>query len=67
MTVADFYKVAGISEKIMIRKIISGNGYSYFRLLYDGSVEELPLDLFDMHVLNIKVSRETCAMIVTVD
>lgn len=67
MTVMDFYKVTGISEKIMIRKSIEGNGYSYFRLLYDGSVDELPLDLLEMHVLNIKVSHETCSMIVTVD
>lgn len=67
MTVADFYKVVGISEKIMIRKNLKGNGYSYFRLLYDGSVDKLPLDLFEMHVLNIKVSRETFSMIITVD
>lgn len=67
MTLMDFYKVAGISEKIMIRKIIKGNGYSYFRLLYDGSVDELPFDMLEMNVLCIKVSRETCSMIVTVE
>lgn len=67
MTVMDFYKVAGISEKIMIRKIIKGNGYSYFRLLYSGSVDELPFDLLKMYVTNISVSRETCSMIITVD
>lgn len=67
MTVTDLYKVAGISEKIMIRKIEEGNGYSYFELLYDGSVEQLPLDLFEMHVIDIRVSRVTCSMIVTVD
>lgn len=67
MTVTDLYKVAGISEKIMIRKIEEGNGYSYFELLYDGSVEGLPLDLFEMHVIDIRVSCVTCSMIVTVD
>lgn len=67
MTVTDLYKVAGISEKIMIRKIEEENSYSYFELLYDGSVEKLPLDLFEMHVIDIRVSRVTCSMIVTVD
>lgn len=67
MTVADFYKVAGISEKIMIRKIVKGNGYSYFRLLYYGSVDELPLGMLEMQVVGIKVSRETCSIIVTVE
>ena len=67
MTVMDFYKVAGISEKIMIRKIVEGNGYSYFRLLYDGSVDELPLDMLEMHVLDIRVSNETLNMTITVE
>ena len=67
MAVKDFYKVAGIYEKIMIRKIVLGNGYSYFKLLYEGIVDELPLDLLEMYVLDIRVSRETCSMIVTVE
>lgn len=67
MTVTDFYKVVGKSEKIIIRKIVEGNGYSYFKLLYQGSVDELPLDLFEMHVNNISASRELFSMIVTVD
>ena len=67
MTVQDFYKVAGISEKIMIRKIVTENYDTYFKLLYDGSVDELPLDLFEMNVLDIRISRETFSIIVTVD
>lgn len=67
MTVKDFYKVAGTSEKIMIREIVKGNGYSYFKLLYDGSVDELPLDLLEMNVREIRVSRESFSMIITVD
>ena len=67
MTVADFYKVAGISEKIKIIKIVKENYDSYFKLLYDGSVDYLPLDLLEMHVLEIRVSREAFSMIVTVE
>lgn len=67
MTVTDFYKVAGISEKITIIKIVEENYDSYFKLLYEGSVDYLPLDLFEMNVLEIRVSRETFSMIVTVE
>lgn len=67
MTVQDFYKVAGTSEKIMIREIVEGNGYSYFKLSYDGSVDDLPLDLLEMYVREIRVSRESFSMIITVD
>ena len=67
MTVMDFYKVAGISEKIMIRKIVTENCYSYFKLLYNGSVDGLPLYLFEMNVLDIRVQHETFSIIITVD
>lgn len=67
MTVTDFYKVAGIYEKIVIRKNVLGNGYSYYKLLYEGIVDDLPLDLTEMYVLDIRVSRETCSMLVTVE
>ena len=67
MTVQDFYKVTGTSEKIMIREIVEGNGYSYFKLLYDGSVDELQLDLLEMYVREIRASRESFSMIITVD
>lgn len=67
MTVMDFYKVAGIYEKIIIRKVEKASNYSYFELLYKGSVDGLPVDLFDMNVLDIRVSRETLNMIITVE
>ena len=67
MTVTDFYKVAGIYEKIMIRKIVKENYDTYFKLLYNGSVDGLPVDLFEMNVLDIRVPRETFSIIVTVD
>ena len=67
MTVMDFYKVAGISEKIMIRKMVKENYDSYFKLLYNGSVDGLPLDLFEMNVLDIRISHETFSIMVTVD
>ena len=66
MSVKDFYEVVGISEKIMIRKIVKENYDSYFKLLYNGSVDGLPVDLFEMNVLDIRVSRETLNMIITV-
>lgn len=67
MTVKDFYEVAGISEKIMIRKIIKENYDSYFKLLYNGTVDGLPVDLFEMNVLDIRVSSETFSIMVTVN
>ena len=67
MTVMDFYKVARISEKIMIRKIVKENYDSYFKLLYDGTVDGLPVDLFEMNVLDIRFSWETFSIMVTVE
>ena len=67
MTVKDFYEVAGISQKIMIRKIEKENYDTYFKLLYNGSVDGLPVDLFEMNVLDIRISRETFSIMVTVD
>ena len=67
MTVADFYKVVGIGEKIIIRKVEKASNYSYFELLYKGNVDGLPLDLFEMNVLDIRVSRETLNMTITVE
>lgn len=67
MTVADFYKVAGMYEEITIRKIIEGNSYSFIKLLYEGSVDELPSDMLEMYVLDIRVSRETLNMTITVE
>lgn len=67
MTVADFYRVAGIGEKIIIRKVERASNYSYFELLYNGSVDRLPLDLFGMNVLDIRVSRETLSITITVE
>lgn len=67
MTVADLYKVVGISEKITIIKIVEENYDSYFKLLYEGNVDYLPLDLLEMNVLEIRVSRESFSMIVAVE
>ena len=67
MTVKDFLEVVEISEKIIIRKIVKENYDSYFKLLYEGSVDELPLDLFEMYVLDIRISHETLNMTITVE
>ena len=51
----------------MIRKIVKENYDTYFKLLYNGSVDGLPVDLFEMNVLDIRVSRETFSIMVTVN
>ena len=67
MTVTEFYKVAGISEIIEIRKIVKENEDLHFKTLYKGSVDGLPLHLFEMDVLDMRVSHETFSIMITVE
>ena len=67
MTVVDFYRVIGIDEKIEIKSICKENDVFHFKILYKGSVDELPLNMLELNVLDIRVSNETLNMTITVE